>query len=475
MARIFRHHVSPVKLSLATVDFSAILIAAFLAEQFRYSYLDLTLTQTTISILAKITVPLIFIPILLSLGAYQSDALRDLKIFFVRLTIGLLVGTMGLATVAYLLPDLPLWRSILVITIVISVILLSITHWLSLMMFKESVLGKRVVVLGAGVDARELIEQAEATPESGLKIVAAIAFDGDLLDSDVDPTVPLPIRNKIIKYNNSQSTLLQDLNEVGCELIVIGNNFEAGDLPIKELIACKLAGMEVKDRLTFYEEVRGYVDLDSVRADWIVFAEGFKGTNVLQRILKRLLDLIISSVFFIITSPILLLGIILVRFTSRGPVFYRQERVGQNGKTFNVLKLRSMKVDAEKGDQAQFAQENDPRITPVGSFLRRTRIDELPQVLNVLSGDMSFVGPRPERPYFVTKLEKIVPFYGERHCLKPGITGWAQIRYPYGASLEDSRRKLEYDLYYIKNYSLFLDLLIILQTVRVILFPHGVR
>ncbi|MBV1900387.1 MAG: sugar transferase, partial [Kordiimonadaceae bacterium] len=166
---------------------------------------------------------------------------------------------------------------------------------------------------------------------------------------------------------------------------------------------------------------------------------------------------------------------IVIKITSRGPIFYRQERVGRYGKPFNLLKFRSMKEDAEAEGQAEWAQENDPRVTLVGSLLRRTRIDELPQIVNVLKGHMSFVGPRPERPFFVDQLQKDVPFYRERHCLKPGITGWAQIQYPYGASFEDSKRKLEYDLYYIKNYSIFLDLLIILQTVRVLLFPIGVR
>ncbi|WP_262695009.1 TIGR03013 family XrtA/PEP-CTERM system glycosyltransferase [Kordiimonas aquimaris] len=474
MARIFRHHVSPVKLTLAVADFIAVFGSAFLAEYYRYWALDLSLDQTAVSFFAKLTIPIVLVTILLGLGAYQSDAIRDMKVFFVRLSTSLLISIFLLAAIAYLFPVLPLWRSILFITLVISGSLILLIHWLSFVVFKESVLGKRVVVLGAGADAVELIQQAENAPEAGLKIIEAIEFDGDQESRNTLPENERLIKAKINALSNKRS-LLEHLSDVDCELIVIGNHFEAGQLPIKELIACKLAGIEVKDRLTFYEEARGYVDLDSVKADWIIFAEGFKGTNVLERSFKRLLDIVISLIFLFLSSPIFLLGILLVRISSRGPVFYKQERVGLNSTTFDVLKLRSMKVDAEQGNQPAFAQENDPRVTPVGHFLRRTRIDELPQLLNVLRGDMSFVGPRPERPYFVEQLEGSVPFYGERHCLKPGITGWAQIRYPYGASLEDSRRKLEYDLYYIKNYSLFLDLLIILQTVRVILFPHGVR
>ena len=474
MARIFRHHVSPVKLTLAVADFTAILAAAFVAEYYRYSALGLTLDQTFVSFFAKLTIPIVLVPILLGLGAYQSDSINDMKVFFVRLITSIVISIFLLAAIAYFFPVLPLWRSILFITLMVSGSIIMFLHWISVAVFKESALGKRVVVLGAGADAIELIQQAENAPEAGLKVIEAIAFEGDDEDRKSLSEGDQNIKAKITVLDGRLS-LLEHLSDIDCELIVIGNHFETGQLPIKELIACKLAGIEVKDRLTFYEEARGYVDLDSVKADWIIFAEGFKGTNVLERSFKRLLDILISSIFLILSSPIFMVGIILVRVSSRGPIFYNQERVGLNGATFDVLKLRSMKVDAEQGNQPAFAQENDPRVTSVGYFLRRTRIDELPQILNVLRGDMSFVGPRPERPYFVEQLEESVPFYGDRHCLKPGITGWAQIRYPYGASLEDSRRKLEYDLYYIKNYSLFLDLLIILQTVRVILFPHGVR
>ncbi|MEX0299112.1 MAG: TIGR03013 family XrtA/PEP-CTERM system glycosyltransferase, partial [Kordiimonas sp.] len=258
------------------------------------------------------------------------------------------------------------------------------------------------------------------------------------------------------------------------ELVLIADGHK-DSLPLEDLIACKLAGIEVKDRLSFYEQVRGYVDLTSVRAEWIIFSDGFKGGSGFERVAKRLSDITISASVLLVALPVMVVAGLLVSLTSRGPVFYRQERVGRNGISFNLLQFRSMKVDAEKEGKPEWARENDPRVTLIGAFLRRTRIDELPQVINVLRGDMSFVGPRPERPFFVRQLEKDIPFYRERHCLKPGITGWAQIQYPYGASIEDSKRKLEYDLYYIKNYSIFLDLLIVLQTVRVLIFPVGVR
>ncbi len=463
MARIFRHHVSPVKLALAVTDIVLITGSAFLAEWLRWNALDLELLQTATSMIGKLSIPIVTFPLLLGFGSYQSDAMGDLKIFFFRIVAAMSVSVLLLAALAYLLPAIPLWRSILLMSFAIAGTAVLISHTVFVFFAADSFLGKRVIILGASKDAMALKDEAESTPDAALKIIDVIALpDGE--GNDADASV-LDDMNQLPAYSAAK----------GCDLIVIGDKFENQSLPVQALIACKLAGVQIMDRLAFFEEVRGYVNLESVKADWIVFAEGFKGGSFLERALKRIMDLTISSIFLVLTSPILLLCAIAIKLTSKGPVFYQQERVGLNGDTFNVLKLRSMRVDAEKYGKPQFAEENDPRITAVGNFLRRTRMDEIPQVINVLKGDMSFVGPRPERPYFVDQLAGQVPFYRERHCLKPGITGWAQIRYPYGASFEDSRRKLEYDLYYVKNYSLFLDLLIVLQTIRVVLFPHGVR
>lgn len=463
MARIFRHHVSPVKLTLAVADIILITGSAFLAEWLRWAALDLELVQSVTSIVAKLAIPVVTFPLLLGFGAYQSDAMGDLKIFFSRSMAAMFVSILVLAAMAYLLPAIPLWRSILFLSFLLAGLLILLSHTLFIFFAADSFLGRRVVILGAGKDAMALKEEAEASPDAALKIVDVIAVEG----GETHYAQATRLKN--------MQTLPAHIAAMDCELIVIGDKFEKEPLPVEALIACKLAGVQIMDRLSFFEEVRGYVNLESVKADWIIFAEGFKGGNLLEAAAKRAMDVAVSILFLLLTSPIFILCAVAIKLTSRGPVLYRQERVGLNGKTFKVLKLRSMYVNAEKTGQPQFAAEKDPRVTVVGSFLRRTRADEIPQAINVLKGDMSFVGPRPERPYFVEQLSEQVPFYRERHCLKPGITGWAQIRYPYGASFEDSRRKLEYDLYYVKNYSLFLDLLIILQTLRVVLFPHGVR
>ncbi len=463
MARIFRHHVSPVKLTLAAVDVLLIAGSAFLAEWLRFEMLGLGNGQSLTTIIAKLTVPVFTFPILLGFGAYQSDAMGDLRVFGFRLIAAIFASMLVLAATAYLFPVLPLWRSILLMSFAMAGISVFLAHTIFILFAADSFLGRRVVILGAGRGAEAIITEANETPDAALKIVDVVA---------------VPDQNIVVesatKLGNMRG-LASHVAALHCDLIVIGDKFENQRLPIDALISCKLSGIQIMDQLTFFEQVRGYVNLDSVKADWIIFAEGFKGGSIIERALKRLMDILTSVGFLVITSPIFLICALLVKLTSKGPILYRQERVGLNGETFEVLKFTSMRIDAEQDGKPQFAAENDPRTTPIGGFLRRTRADEIPQAINVLKGDMSFVGPRPERPYFVEQLTEKVPFYRERHCLKPGITGWAQIRYPYGASFEDSRRKLEYDLYYVKNYSIFLDVLIILQTLRVVLFPHGVR
>jgi sugar transferase (PEP-CTERM system associated) len=228
------------------------------------------------------------------------------------------------------------------------------------------------------------------------------------------------------------------------------------------------------DLQSFYEREEGVLRIDSMRASWMIFGNGFD-QGMTRDLVKRLFDLIASATLLLLAMPILLLAMIAVVIDSGFPIFYSQERVGFGGRHFRILKLRTMRTDAEKGGQAVWAIAKDPRITRVGNFLRRTRIDELPQLWTVLTGHMSFVGPRPERQFFVDQLVEKIPFYDVRHSVKPGVTGWAQVRYPYGASLEDGLAKLQYDLYYVKNHSLFLDLMILVETIQVVLLGKGAR
>ncbi len=257
------------------------------------------------------------------------------------------------------------------------------------------------------------------------------------------------------------------------EIVVALVERRGGSMPLRELLDCKLHGVRVVDMATHFEKTKGQIRLDSVSAGWLVFGDGFSQGG-LRTVVKRIFDIACALVLIGITAPVMLVTALIIKLESRGPVFYRQERVGFNGRLFNVVKFRSMRTDAEK-DGPQFAAAKDSRVTRVGGFIRKVRIDELPQLFSVLNGDMSLVGPRPERPFFVDQLTREIPYYAVRQSVKPGVTGWAQVRYHYGASLEDSAEKLQYDLYYVKNHSLFLDLVILFETIGVVLMAKGAR
>lgn len=256
--------------------------------------------------------------------------------------------------------------------------------------------------------------------------------------------------------------------------LVLALTERRGVLPVRDVLWCKLHGVEILDSVTFYEKVTGKLKIEDINPSWFIYSEGFCVTR-LMLFQKRVLSIIFAGIGLVAAAPLFPFVAMIIKMESRGPVFFCQERVGFGGKVFNVYKFRTMGQDAEKETGAVWAQNDDPRITKVGRFLRKSRIDELPQLFNVFKGDMSFVGPRPERPEFVEMLSRDIPYYASRHSVKPGLTGWAQVKYPYGASVEDALEKLRYDLYYIKNYSMFLDFIIVLETIKVVLFARGSR
>jgi sugar transferase (PEP-CTERM system associated) len=256
--------------------------------------------------------------------------------------------------------------------------------------------------------------------------------------------------------------------------LIVSMTERRGALPVKELLTCKLRGVEILDSPSFYEKLTGKLLVEDIQPSWFIYSSGFRITPV-SRAWKRALDLLFSSIGILLALPVLPVIALLIKLSSPGPVLFRQKRVGEAEREFTLMKFRTMCEDAEKDTGPVWACENDPRITGLGCWLRKTRIDEIPQLFNVLKGDMSFIGPRPERREFVDQLSEKIPYYGKRHFIKPGVTGWAQVRYPYGASEEDALEKLRYDLYYIKNFSITLDLMIVLETVKVVLFGRGGR
>ena len=258
------------------------------------------------------------------------------------------------------------------------------------------------------------------------------------------------------------------------EIIVALTERRSGSMPLRELLDCKLAGVRVFDITTYFERMLGQIRVDFVNAGWLIFGDGFN-QGFYRTAVKRVFDILCSLVLIVLAAPIMLITALAIKLESQGPIFYRQERVGAANKVFKVSKFRSMRTDAEKDGKPRWAAAQDDRVTRVGNIIRRLRIDELPQLFNVLSGDMSLVGPRPERPFFVQQLTNEIPYYAVRHSIKPGITGWAQVRYQYGSSIEDSQEKLQYDLYYVKNHSLFLDCVVLFETVGVVLTGKGAR
>ena len=321
---------------------------------------------------------------------------------------------------------------------------------------------RRILVVGAGKRAARIERLVANGAGHGLAPVGFVpSHDARVV---VSPEHRLAGINSLSEFARAR----------GVDEIVVAVEDRRGGMPIEALLECKLDGLRVVDFESFMERETGQVDLDSMSPSWMIYSDGF-ATGPLRDAVKRGFDLVVALIMLILVLPLLLAAALAIRLESPGPVLYRQERVGHRGRRFTLLKFRSMRIDAERDGTPRWAAENDPRVTRVGAFIRKTRIDELPQLLNVLKGEMSFVGPRPERPFFVDRLAGEITYYAERHRVKPGITGWAQLNYPYGASPEDAKGKLQYDLYYVKNFSVFLDLIILMQTVRVVLWPEGVR
>lgn len=319
----------------------------------------------------------------------------------------------------------------------------------------------RVLIIGTGNDAIAVQQALTAPLQSGMEIVGFYSPGREGV-VEVDP-------GRVVTGASLMDVVRR--NHVS-EIIVAVRERRGGVLPLRELLDCKLAGVRVLDLSSFFERVQGQVRIDSLRASWLIYGDGFR-QGLGRTVIKRFFDVVVALLLLVLALPLMIVTALLIMLEDGVPVFYRQERVGLGGRVFRVIKFRSMRRDAEKDGKPRWASSNDDRVTRVGRVIRKLRIDELPQLFNVLVGNMSLVGPRPERPYFVDQLAAEIPFYGVRHCVKPGVTGWAQVRYQYGASVDDAIQKLQYDLYYVKNHTLVLDTLVLFETVRVVLTGEG--
>lgn len=464
MVRVFRHYIPSSIIWLIIIETCLLYLSVYIGVEIRFS------TQSEQNAIIEsdfwikaLTFTIIMGGALTAMGLYQRNLISDFASMMIRLFIGFGVG-FALTTFAfYLFPTLFLGRGVIGFALITAFFSIIINRTFFLKIMSSENFKSRVLIIGSGRHACQVEDLREKCNENGFEIVGYLPMnDCDVL---IDEKLVVEIPDTITEY-----ALENQIDE-----IVIAVDDRRKKFPATDLLNCKMEGVYVRDMVSFFERLTGHIQLDALHPSSLIFSTGFSHA-VLQSSSKRLFDIIVSSLILIMASPIMIVTGIAIFLSSfgRDPVFYRQIRVGLDDKPFGVLKFRSMKTNAEK-DGAQYAKQKDSRVTKIGGFIRLTRIDELPQLFNVLKGDMSFVGPRPERPEFVEGYNQRISHYSLRHKVKPGITGWAQICYPYGDNEEDTKKKLQYDLYYLKNYSLFLDFNILLQTLQVVLFGKGAR
>jgi sugar transferase (PEP-CTERM system associated) len=392
---------------------------------------------------------------------YDLTLVHSNRELVVRLLQAAGAASIVLAALYFLRPQLMIGNGIFVSALF--VFLIAILGWrLAFNRVTGSLqLEERVLFVGTGEAARKVARQILDQHDFGYRIIGFIDDDASRIgERIVNPAIvgtPADIEQLIARHH--------------VDRIVVGLEDRRGKLPVQELLRAKMAGIRVEDATTTYERLTGKILIDDLRPSWLIFSDGFRVSR-LMRLMKRSIDLTLSLIMVILAMPAMLITALAILIEDGRPVLYRQDRVGENGRAFTLSKFRSMRKDAENGTP-MWAKDGDDRVTTVGRIIRKTRLDELPQLWNVIRGNMSFVGPRPERPYFVEELSRDIPFYQQRHAVKPGITGWAQVKYRYGSSREDATEKLRYDLYYIKHLSIFFDLTIVFDTVKVVLFRKG--
>ncbi len=401
---------------------------------------------------------------LFAFGLYSSRQRAPAFGIAVRLGAAVAAGTIVIALCFYLVPFVSLGRDVIVVSALVALVGLGASRYLFTHIVDDDAFKRRVLVYGCGLRAVAIANLRRRSDRRGFSVAGYVQPDGE------ECAVPA---EQLIKSTGQLQRLCDEYN---VDEVVVAMDDRRRAFPLLELLECRLAGTEVTELLTFLERETGRVRIDALNPSWMIFGAGFR-RDPLRLFSSRMLDLVASLLILVVSLPVMAITALAIKLEDgwRAPVLYRQARVGLGGRPFDVLKFRSMRTDAERDGRAQWAQTKDPRVTRVGAIIRKIRVDELPQILNVLRGQMSFVGPRPERPQFVAQLAQNIPYYAQRHCVKPGITGWAQLCYPYGSSEQDALEKLQYDLYYIKNNTLLFDLAILVQTAEVVFMGRGAR
>jgi sugar transferase (PEP-CTERM system associated) len=406
---------------------------------------------------------LIVVVCLMAFGLYSARQRAQLSGVLVRVAATLVVAACAVAAVFYLLPSIHLWRGVEALAVVFAGCGIVLSRVVFVHVVNQEIFKRRVLVYGAGAAAASLASLRRSADRRGFQLLGFVP----------PPEEPRAVPEE--RLLDPQGNLRALCERFNVNEVVVAMDDRRRGFPIRDLLECRLAGVDVTELLTFLERETGRVRLDVLNPSWMIFGQGFRRDPV-RLFSSRLLDLAASLVVLAVSLPAMLVTVIAIKIEDglTAPALYSQRRVGLGGREFKVLKFRSMRQDAE-ANGAVWAQRSDPRVTRVGAVIRKLRIDELPQILNVLRGHMSFIGPRPERPEFVAELAEKIPYYVQRHCVKPGITGWAQLCYPYGSSEQDALEKLQYDLYYIKNNNLLFDLAILVQTAEVVLLGKGAR
>ncbi len=465
MIKLFGYFISKSFLLLALLETFCFVLSILFIDYYRDSvsgFGDLSLGSDA-SQLAGIYAA-IMLSCMIALGLYQRGVLERASGFIIRLLLAFLVGSLLMGLVFFIFEELTLSWLEFALVLLFSMACVLILRSVFVRVTTADARKRRVLVLGTGINADRIeVSQTDESP-TGFVVVGYIDLGDAVCLIDHERQIP------------KDQHLFDIVERMAVDEIVIAVDDRRRGLPVNELIDCKMRGVEILDLLSFYEKEENVIKIDQLHPSWIFFSNGFY-SGLMATYMKRSFDVMASLTLLIIFLPIMLIVALasLIASTGRDPVLYRQVRVGRNGKLFTIYKFRSMNVNAETGIGPQWASVNDARITRLGKVLRKSRLDELPQLFNVLKGEMSLVGPRPERPEFVRALSQQLPYYNERHRLKPGITGWAQLMHHYAADDTDNRRKLEYDLYYIKNNGPFLDLIILIETVEVVLLAKGAR
>jgi len=462
--RFFRHYVPLNLLILVLVEALILGGAIYAGVSARFLEVGAIPPELTPLLPKALAFAAVMLGLMTASGLYDLEWRGGARVLLQRLSLSFGIGMLAMSLLFYFFPVLLVGRGAFLLSFGLALLGILLSRTLFLRWSRVGAFKARALVIGTGSRAAQ--------------IEALLTDRGHASNTEVIGYVPMGGSHHFVDHVrilNTGESLPELVTRLQIsEIILAVRDRRDGGIPVQDLLKCKLRGIRIQELSSFFERENGHLQLDSLNASWMILAEGFY-QGIARDTIKRLFDLVVSAAMLAVSLPVMVLTALLIKLESPGPVLYHQERVGQGGRNFTIFKFRSMCVDAEKDGKPRWARQNDTRVTFTGRFIRRTRIDELPQIFNVFFGNMSFVGPRPERPYFVQDLTQKIPYYGVRHTVKPGITGWAQVRYPYGATDEDAMHKLQYDLYYVKNHSLFLDLMILFQTAQVVLWGKGVR